>query len=82
MKYSRKNGYYKYYNKEGKQCRVKFIENIENSRALFKLIYPNSEDPISMYITRKTFKDNFEILHHIVKNLETDGLVIEIIRNR
>ena len=75
-KYSRKNGYYKFYNKEGKKCRIKIDGSIKNKELIFILRYPNSILP-RYYVPNRKFTSKLDLIHHIVSNLETDGLVVE-----
>ena len=75
-----KNGYYKYYNSAGVSTRIRNEFKPEAGvlkRALikFKLV-----DEISwMYHTpTKSFKDQFEVMNHVLKNLESENMVFKI----
>jgi len=84
--YSSKNGFYKYYNKEGKSCRI-FVDkdaiNLKDQRIILSWTSPNT-DGWNVYIPHtkkgedKKFKNIFEVIKHILKNLETDKSIFKV----
>lgn len=81
-KYSKRNGYYKYYNKNGVSCRVKFENKMAiNSKTANVIIEFNKENDIevsNMHMPARYFNNDFEILNFILKNLETSNLVFKV----
>ena len=81
-KFKSKNGYYKYYNKDGKWCRIKVDCDI-NGKVLFVLRYPNDGYVTPNYYSpNKKFKNAFDVIKHICKNLETNGLIVEVTKSK
>jgi len=79
-KYKSKNGYYKYYNKEGKWCRIKITDPTISGNVIFKMRYPYENYLLPNYYSpNRKFKSAFDIITHICKNLETDGLVVKVL---
>jgi hypothetical protein len=81
MKYSRRKGYFKYYNKDGLKCRIKFMDNVCNHETPFGVIVkfkrPIDDDFLYHYPNRK-FTGIQDVINFVVKNLEHDGTVFEI----
>ena len=79
-KYSKTNGYWKYYNKEGKWCRIKFKKEVKNSTIMIKFKKcSNNLEPWMYYAPYHTFKNKFDVINYITKNLEKNGLCFQII---
>ena len=80
--YTKKNGYYKYYSKDGKVCRIKFdipscyFNSAEQVIISFRK--PPKFDERLSHIPKRKFNNVFEVIRHIIKNLETDGLIFEV----
>ncbi len=80
MKFSKKEGYYKYYNKEGKWCRIKFDDNLkckENFRCFIWFWRPKDSTWL-VHSPNKKFKDVFHVINFICKNLETNGVIFKV----
>ena len=78
--FSKKNGFYKYYNSEGKVCRIKISDKIkcqENFECLISFWHANDAE-WKMHSPSKVFKDIFEVINFILKNLENDRVVFKI----
>ena len=78
--FSKKNGFYKYYNSEGKVCRIKVANNIkcqENFECIVSFWQPTDAE-WKMHIPSKKFKDAFDAINFILKNLETSGTIFKI----
>jgi len=61
----------------GIQCKIGFRRYFEFSKVLFIMHYPNVEEAY-YYMPSYTFKDTNEVVNHILSNLTTDGLKIEV----
>jgi len=81
-KYSRKNGYYKFYNKEGIPFRIKFagIRDIEfeNSREILVKFKDQDEIEWKFHSPSKKFNNVFDIIKYIGMNLENTNVVFKI----
>ena len=81
MKKNKKNkGYYKYYNKEGKMCRIKVDDDLRcktnfNCFVNFKHL---NEDYWMIHEPNIKFKDILHIVNFLCKNLETNGIVFKV----
>lgn len=78
--FSKKNGYYKYYNSDGLSTRIKVNElEIDSKGILIKFL----QNGHWMYHTPDAKKHNFEnafdCINFILKNLENENLVFEVI---
>jgi hypothetical protein len=87
-KYSKTNGYYKYYNSEGLKCRIKVTKNAKcrkNDAFTIAFLRPfdynwNYDIPVDKKNKKmKIFKDCFDVINFILKNLETDGTIFKIL---
>lgn len=81
-RFSKKNGYYKYYNKEGKWCRIKIkdsscVGNTGRKEVLLKFQGPMDDGWLITTID-KEFDNVFDIIHYLCKNLETNGTVFKV----
>jgi len=80
MKYSKKEGYYKYYNKEGKSCRIKIEDKLRNKRKFRCFVwfrYPNDVNWM-VHEPSKKFNDVFHVINYLCKNLETDKMIFKV----
>lgn len=69
-----KNGYYKYYNKEGHMCRIKVSDDALTRKNSEFIIFWFEEIWLAHIPTSvKKFRDPFHVINFILKNLETDG---------
>ena len=75
MKFKSKNGFYKFFNKEGLKCRIK--TNNCKGDVILKFKYP-SDEKWYMTIPDIKFKSDSDVITYICKNLETDGTVFEV----
>ena len=85
MKYKRKYGYYKYYNKDGKKCRIKFLDNFQVHERPFQILVKfklPGDDEFAYHSPNKTFYGVQDIIHYILSNLENDGVIFEISRTK
>jgi len=74
------NGYYKYYNKEGKACRIKIEDKLKNKKNFNCFIwfkYPK-KDYWMIHEPNKKFKDVFQVINYLCKNLETNNIVFKV----
>jgi len=79
-KYSSKRGFYKYYNKNGLQCRIKISKNILQSGSKnYTIKFKRPQDDSWLYTLPKTFDNPLECIDYIVKNLETDRTIFKVI---
>ena len=78
QKYKSENGYYKYYNKEGKKCRIKFVDTDVDFGIMVKFKRPGDTSWLYHY-PDKIFDNVFSVINYICKNLETDGTVFKIV---
>jgi len=87
-KYSKENGYYKYYNSEGLKCRIKVTKNArcrKDDNFIIAFLRPQDYNwNYHMPVDKKSkkvviFKDCFDAINFILKNLETDGTIFKII---
>ena len=76
MRYKSKNGFYKYYNKYGLNCRIKTDKC--NGNVIIKFKY-NFDERWFMNIPDIKFKSEGDIITFICKNLETDGTIFEVV---
>ena len=68
----------KEYYKDGKIVEIGFEDDVNYDSVLFKMHYPNNITP-AYYSPKHIFADNKAVVEHILDNLETDGLRIEVI---
>ena len=69
-----KNGYYKYFNKEGNMCRIKVSEDaLTRKNSQFTIFWFDGVWNAHMPTSVKTFRDPFHVISFILKNLETNG---------
>ena len=66
-----------YETKNGLKCRIAIKRHFEDKEVMFKMYYPNVVEPC-YYIPKATFKNPDDVVEHILENLVTDGLRIEI----
>ena len=69
----------KVYGIQGKEIEIKFKDTINYDRVLFKIMYPDAIEPC-YYIPKHIFPTSMDVTTHILDNLETSGLVIEVIK--
>jgi len=76
-KYSRNNGYYKYYNNKGDYCRIKIKNFTENNPIIVKF---KDKDDIDWFyhLPDKKFNSVQEIIWYITNNLETPNKIFKI----
>jgi hypothetical protein len=75
--FSRKNEYYKYYNSEGISTRIKVSEFNQDSFGCLIKFFQNGH--WFYHHPKVKFKDQFDCINFILKNLENTNLVFEII---
>ena len=63
---------------DGLVCYILIKHYFENKKVMFKMHYPNVVEP-HYYIPETTFHKPDEVIDHILKNLVTNGLKIEVI---
>jgi len=81
-KYSRKNGWFKFYNNQGKFCRIKLNNNIlKDTKVIIKFKYDNSSDWYYHSPDRK-FNGCQDVIWYITNNLESDKMLFEINNTR
>jgi hypothetical protein len=80
-KFSKSNRYYKYYNKEGKSCRIKFFTDIkeEGENVILKYKECGAGD-WHYHVPKKKFKNKEELIWYICKNLENDKICFQILK--
>jgi len=66
-----------YKSKEGKKCGIAIKRHFENKKVIFRMYYPNVVEP-HYYIPDYVFNDPEDVINHILSNLTTDGLKIEV----
>jgi D-alanine-D-alanine ligase-like ATP-grasp enzyme len=76
MKYNKTNGYYKFWNKDGKYCKIKVEDEIKNEKIIVSFIKNAGE--VQYHSPDKIFKNTVEVIHFLLKNLETDGIIFKI----
>lgn len=83
MSKNSKNGYYKYYNAEGKSCRIKiYVDKIKLPDTGILLKYKGPEDIFWNYhVPNKHFGNVFEIIKYLSKNTEVDGTIYKVYIN-
>jgi len=86
-KHSKNNGYFKYYNKEGKSCRIKFDNDFKfiEEKKKFNIIIKFKKDDETLWNYHspfRKFKSIFEIINYILKNLENDKMVFKISKSK
>ena len=79
-KYTKKDGYYKYYNSEGKKCRIKIEPELLNGKNFKVFVWFKKEDDAHWLVhqPKKKFRDAFHVINFILKNLENDNLIFKI----
>jgi len=77
-KYTKENGYYKFYNKNGKRCKIK-CENIENEKVIIS--FSKNAGETMYHLPDKVFKNTTEVIYHLVKNLESDNVIFTIYKS-
>ena len=77
MKKNKAGGYYKYYNADGKWCRVKIDGNIDNDKVILYIKTPKDERGY-LHMPNKTFRDGYHVINYVCKNLDTNGLVVVV----
>ena len=87
-KYTSKNKYYKYYNKYGKSCRIKFSKEFystplnEIGETPFNIIIKFKKDPADAWMYHSPdiqFENIFEIIKYICRNTENDKIIFKVI---
>ena len=66
-----------YKNKDGKKCKIAIVRYFENKKVIFNMKYPNVVEP-HYYIPDAVFKNPDDVVKHILDNLTTDGIQIEV----
>jgi hypothetical protein len=79
MKYKSRNGYFKFYNKNGLSCRIKIQDEISGK---FIIKYKGPDEIIWNYISPDFSAITIEVINYILKNLETDNSVFKIVPAR
>jgi len=69
--------YRMYKNKNGKKCEIMVNRYFENKKVIFKMRYPNVVEPC-YHIPERIFKNPEDVVKHILDNLTTDGLKVEV----
>ena len=77
--YSKKNGYFKYYNKDGVSLRIK----IDMTRCHFEpqhvlISFTHSDGSWVHHIPEKKFTDIHDIVNHVCRNTENKNVVFRI----
>jgi len=70
--------YYKFYNKDGKKCYIKFTKNVNINNPIIKFKRPFDENWL-FHIPNKKFKNCIEIIHFIINNLETNKTKFKVV---
>ncbi len=71
------NGYYKFYSKDGTECRIKADRDIQG-KVIIKFKYANSVG-WRWYAPSREFKNVLDATTYILKNLESDKMVFKVI---
>jgi len=79
-KYTKKDEYYKYYNAEGKKCRIKIEPKLLCERNFKVFVWFKNENDVNWLVhqPKKKFKDVFHVINFILKNLENNNLIFKI----
>ena len=74
---NKSNGYYKYYDKYGKCCRIKINGVINNERVILHISHPADEKGF-LHIPNKVFRNGYHVVNYMCKHLETNGLIVSV----
>jgi len=87
-KFSKENNYYKYYTSDGLKCRIKVTKDAKcRKNDSFTIAFMRPYDYNWNYHipydkknkNYRKFKDCFEVINFILKNLETNGTIFKIL---
>jgi len=72
-----KNGFYKYFNKDGKCARIKFTDCFKDAKVMIKF-KKKDEFEWKYHSPDKIFKEQGDVIRFIMNNLENDCVFFEV----
>ena len=72
------NGYYKFYNKNGLQCRIKCEAEKIDGEVMIKF-KPKDQTEWMYHMPKRKFRHCLEVTNFILKNLENNNMVFKVV---